>query len=442
MTTAVMGRFGATTTVLSDGTYRVEPTGYRSTRLTIEPDASAASYFLAAAAIVGGSVRIAGLGRNSLQGDIAFADVLERMGVEVRWESDGVVATRDLARPLRGINVDMADISDTAQTLAVVAAFAEGATTIDGIGFIRSKETDRIAATVSELQRCGVRAEELLDGIRIDPVAGTTPRAASIRTYDDHRMAMSFALIGLRVPGIEILDPECVAKTFPQYLGRPRLTVGAHPVTVIAIDGPAGSGKSTIAAALAARLGLEVLDTGAMYRAVTYAVLAAGVDPVAEAEASDIAVAAAVEMRDGTVRVNGTDATSAIRGPEVSAAVSIVAAYPVVRSRLRDLQRQWMKDHGGGVVEGRDIGTVVFPDAELKVFLVADPTVRAQRRAGDGHLDAVQAAANISERDRLDSSRSDSPLAAADDSVVVDTSLLSVDEVLDEVLAHLSEAHR
>lgn len=213
-------------------------------------------------------------------------------------------------------------------------------------------------------------------------------------------------------------------------------------MTVIAIDGPAGSGKSTIAASLAARLGLEVLDTGAMYRAVTYAVLAAGVDPAAEAEASKVAADAEIVMSDAMVLVNGTDATTAIRGPEVSAAVSIVAAYPPVRARLRELQRQWMGDHGGGVVEGRDIGTVVFPDATLKVFLVADPAVRAQRRAGDGHLDATQAAANISERDRLDSSRDDSPLVAAADSVVVDTSLLSVDEVLDEVLAHLSEAHR
>ncbi len=213
-------------------------------------------------------------------------------------------------------------------------------------------------------------------------------------------------------------------------------------MTVIAIDGPAGSGKSTIAKALAARLDSEVLDTGAMYRAVTYAVLCAGVDVTDADHATAIASTADVTLRGNDVTVNGLDATVAIRGPEVSAAVSVVAAYPRVRAHLRDLQRAWMADHGGGVVEGRDIGTVVFPDAELKVYLVADHAVRARRRAGDGHLDERSAAANIEERDRLDSTRSDSPMVAAADAVVVDTSDLTVDEVVDAIVRHLSEVVR
>jgi 3-phosphoshikimate 1-carboxyvinyltransferase len=192
---------------------RVEPGGYRSPgAYRIEPDASAASYFLAAAAIRGGRVRVEGLGTDSLQGDVAFADALELMGVHVERTATSLEVRGGGA--LHGVDVDFADISDTAQTLAVVAPFADSPTTITGIGFIRRKETDRIAATVAELRRCGIDAEELDDGLRIHP---GTPRPATVQTYDDHRMAMSFALLGLRVPGIRIADPGCVAKTFPGY---------------------------------------------------------------------------------------------------------------------------------------------------------------------------------------------------------------------------------
>lgn len=192
---------------------RVEPGGYRSPgTYRIEPDASAASYFLAAAAIRGGRVRVDGLGTESLQGDVAFVDALERMGVHVERASTSLEVRG--TGSLHGVDVDFTDISDTAQTLAVVAPFADSPTTITGIGFIRRKETDRIAATVAELRRCGIAADELDDGIRIHP---GTPRPATVQTYDDHRMAMSFALLGLRAPGIRIADPGCVAKTFPGY---------------------------------------------------------------------------------------------------------------------------------------------------------------------------------------------------------------------------------
>ncbi len=212
MTIAVMRRFGARVGEAVEGTFDVEATGYVATDMTIEPDASAASYFVGAAAVVGGRVRI-NLRRHSVQGDLRFADVVEFMGANVTWSDDEVEIEHDLSTPLRGVDVDMADISDTAQTLAVIAPFADSPTTITGIGFIRRKETDRIVATVAELRRCGVEADELPDGIRIHP---GTPRPAQIRTYDDHRMAMSFALIGLRT-GMDILDPDCVSKTFPGF---------------------------------------------------------------------------------------------------------------------------------------------------------------------------------------------------------------------------------
>jgi 3-phosphoshikimate 1-carboxyvinyltransferase len=178
----------------------------------VEPDASAASYFFAAAAIGDGQVTVEGLGTSSLQGDLAFVDVLASMGAVV--ERDEGRTTVYASGRLQGVDVDLRHLSDMVPTLAVVAVFASSPTTIRGVGFIRGKETDRIAAVVTELQRCGIDAVELDDGLSIRP---GVPQPARIRTYDDHRMAMAFALIGLRVPGIEIRDPNCVAKTFPAY---------------------------------------------------------------------------------------------------------------------------------------------------------------------------------------------------------------------------------
>jgi 3-phosphoshikimate 1-carboxyvinyltransferase len=194
----------------------VGPSGYRATSYGVEPDASAACYFFAAAAVVGGRVRVPGLGAGSRQGDLRFVEVLARMGCEVEV-ADGWTEVRG-GPTLAGVDVDLADLSDTAPTLAVVAAFAESPTRIGGIGFIRGKESDRIAAVVTELRRCGADAVEEPDGLLVRPAGGGTElHPARIRTYDDHRMAMSFAVLGLRVPGIVILDPGCVAKTFPGY---------------------------------------------------------------------------------------------------------------------------------------------------------------------------------------------------------------------------------
>jgi 3-phosphoshikimate 1-carboxyvinyltransferase len=190
----------------------VQPGGYRPARYAIEPDASAASYFLGAAAITGGRVTVSGLGTGSLQGDVRFADALERMGASVDRTTDSVTVRGN--DRLRGIDIDMADISDTAQTLAAVAVFADSPTRVTGIGFIRKKETDRLAAVVTELRRAGIDAVEDADGFTIHPGA---PRPTRFATYDDHRMAMSLSLIGLRAPGIEITDPGCVAKTYPAY---------------------------------------------------------------------------------------------------------------------------------------------------------------------------------------------------------------------------------
>lgn len=209
---------------------------------------------------------------------------------------------------------------------------------------------------------------------------------------------------------------------------------------VIAIDGPAGSGKSTVARALAAHLGLKYLDTGAMYRAVAFAVLRAGGDPE-DAEAT-AAVARRIDLDVGldSVMVDGVDATVEIRGPEVSRAVSVVASNPDVRKELVSRQREWAHRFGGGVLEGRDIGTVVFPDAELKVYLTADPAERARRRAKEvTDLDYEAVAADIARRDAADTSRAVDPLVEAADAALVDTTGLDVDQVVARITDLLDE---
>jgi len=211
MTLGVMARFGVTADCPKVGHYRIDRQQYQAAEYAIEPDASAASYFLAAAAITCGTMTVEGLSHHSLQGDIEFVEALEQMGCRVNW---GANSTTLSGADLHGIDIDMNAFSDTAQTLAVVAPFADGPTRIYNIGHVRHKETNRIHAVVTELRKLGLRVDEKDDEMTIHPGPIS---AASIETYDDHRMAMSFALIGLKVPGIEILDPGCTAKTYPNF---------------------------------------------------------------------------------------------------------------------------------------------------------------------------------------------------------------------------------
>ena len=226
MTAKVMRAFGAAVEV-GDHDVRIAPEGYRPLgRFEVEPDASSASYLMAAAAVTGGTVRVEGLGSGSVQGDARFAALLAAMGAGV--DQDEAV-TRVTGGPLRGVDVDLSDMSDTAPTLGVVAAVASTPTTVRGIGFVRGKESDRIAAVVSELRRCGVEARELADGFAVVPPPA--PVGARVRTYDDHRIAMAFSVLGLVVPGMQIENPGCVAKTFPGFyeaLEALRLPGGAH----------------------------------------------------------------------------------------------------------------------------------------------------------------------------------------------------------------------
>lgn len=212
MTLAVMRSFGAV--VQSEGlqSFSISPAPYQPQQYAIEPDASAASYFWAAAAICGGEICVEGLSRDALQGDVDFCDVLAQMGCDVDYAEESITVRR--AAPLRGIDVDMNAISDTVQTLAAVALFADGPTRVRGVAHNRHKETDRIGDLARELRKLGAEVAEHEDGMTITP--GPT-RGARVQTYQDHRMAMSLALVGLKTPGVEILDPACVDKTYPAF---------------------------------------------------------------------------------------------------------------------------------------------------------------------------------------------------------------------------------
>lgn len=214
--------------------------------------------------------------------------------------------------------------------------------------------------------------------------------------------------------------------------------VSAAPLRVIAIDGPAGAGKSTIGKALARRLGLEYLDTGAMYRAVTAAALRRGVALDDLDAVGHLARGLDLEVGERGVFADGHDVTAEIRGAEVTSAVSRVAANSAVRAELRARQRAWAEQRGGGVVEGRDIGTVVFPDAELKLYLTASPRVRAERRVAEAGGDVDEIEASIAARDQYDSTRADSPLREADGGVLVDTTGLGIEAVLAHILGMLA----
>ncbi len=211
MTLDMMRQFGAQVTEPELNRFVIASGGYTGREYDVEPDASAASYFFGVAAVTGGTVTVEGLNRQSLQGDVGFVDALVKMGCTAEWNADSITLT---GGPLRGVDIDMNAISDTAQTLACVAVFADGPTRIRNVAHMRLKETDRVSAVVTELRRLGIRADEHEDGLTIHP---GPVQPATVATYDDHRMAMSFALVGLKAPGVRIADPACTSKTYPEY---------------------------------------------------------------------------------------------------------------------------------------------------------------------------------------------------------------------------------
>lgn len=403
----------------------------------VEGDASSASYFLALGAIGGGPVRVEGVGRDSIQGDVKFAEALAKMGAQIEIGPNWMEA-RAPQSGLVAVDLDCNHIPDAAMTLATAALFAKGTTTLRNIASWRVKETDRIAAMATELRKLGAVVEEGEDYIRVTPAE---LKPAAIDTYDDHRMAMCFSLAAFGTP-LRINDPKCVAKTFPDYFARFTGVTAAAPV--IAIDGPSASGKGTVAARIASALGYAYLDSGALYRLTALAARQAGVDWVEEAGVAAIASGLDVEFSESDIRLNGALVGDAIRTEEMSAGASRVAALPAVREALLFRQRAFNKAPGL-VGDGRDMGSVIFPRAVLKVFLTASAEARAERRYKQliekglsANLDDLLL--DLKQRDERDSQRSVAPLRQEADAKLLDTTHLTIEQAVNQVLVWSREA--
>jgi 3-phosphoshikimate 1-carboxyvinyltransferase len=411
----------------------------------VEADASSASYFIALGAIAQGSgIRVRGVGADSIQGDIRFMDAAAQMGAKITSGPNWLTIERG-AWPLKGIDLDCNHIPDAAMTLAVMALYADGPTTLRNIASWRVKETDRIVAMATESRKLGAIVEEGPDWIRIHPVPAGHWQRASIHTYDDHRVAMCFSLAAFNadlVP-VRIEDPKCVAKTFPDYFEALFGLATAHSgaIPVICIDGPTASGKGTLASQVASRLGYHYLDSGALYRVTAYAALQAGLQLESHNESAIATLAETLPVRFAgeLVLLADVDVTDAIRSEEGGMNASKVSTLPAVRTALVALQHSFAR-LPGLLADGRDMGTVIFPHAPLKVFLTASAAQRAERRykqliakGFSAKLDPLRA--DLEARDARDSSRSVAPLQPAQDALQLDNSHLSIEQSIDQVLA-------
>jgi len=420
---------------------------YRSPgNIHVEGDASSASYFIALGAIAAtdGPVRIEGVGTDSIQGDIRFVEAACAMGAQVTG-GPGWLEVRRGQWPLQAITLDCNHIPDAAMTLAVMALYAQGTTRLTHIASWRVKETDRIAAMATELRKLGATVEEAADSIAITAPASWHPGA--IRTYDDHRIAMCFslaafnALAGSQPPvPVRILDPQCVGKTFPDYFETlfEVVRTDTDDIPVITVDGPTASGKGTLASALAQELGYHFLDSGAVYRATALTALRMGVGTDDEDRLAELAGALDLRFSQGEVWLHGLEVAEALRQEEIGAMASKISAWPKVRTALRELQLSFRKVPGL-VADGRDMGTIVFPGADLKVFLTANAATRAERRYKQliskgipANIDSLRA--GLEARDARDQSRSVAPLKPAEDAMLLDNSALTVQGSVDVVM--------
>ncbi len=417
--------------------------------LHVEADASSASYFIALGAIApGNGLRIDGVGADSIQGDIRFIDAARMMGAQIDSGANWLQVSRApelQGRTLRAIDLDCNHIPDAAMTLAVMALYASGTTTLRNIASWRVKETDRIAAMASELRKFGATVEEGDDFIRVTaPQAAAHWRSADVATYDDHRIAMCFSLAAFnpaQLP-VRIRDPRCVAKTFPDYFESLFGVVQAQPdaIPVICVDGPTASGKGTLASELARRLGYHFLDSGALYRIAALAAIRAGLtlDAANENAIAALASRLAIRFEANRIWLDGEDLSDAIRSEAMGMNASAVSALAEVRRALLGLQHA-ARRLPGLVADGRDMGTVIFPHARLKVYLTASAERRAQRRhqqLGARGISATIAAlrTDLEARDARDSSRSTAPLKPAQDARLLDNSDLNIEESVGLVL--------
>ena len=415
----------------------------------VEADASSASYFIALGAIATGasalnSIRVQGVGADSIQGDIRFVEAAQLMGAQIESGPNWLQVSRG-SWPLKAIELDCNHIPDAAMTLAVMALYADGTTLLRNIASWRVKETDRIAAMATELRKLGASVVEGADFIQVTPPASNAHwKAASIHTYDDHRIAMCFSLAAFNSGGISVRieDPKCVAKTFPDYFEAlfSVCQTPADTIPVICVDGPTASGKGTLAAVLAEKLGYHFLDSGSLYRITALAALRAGLglDAANETAIAELVKRLQIRFTNGRVLLDGDDVSDTIRTEEAGMNASKVSSLPQVRAALIALQHSF-RQLPGLVADGRDMGTVIFPDAPLKVFLTASAERRAERRYKQLISKGISTTlpslrADLEARDARDSSRTVAPLKPAQDAKLLDNSDLTVEKSVDLVL--------
>jgi 3-phosphoshikimate 1-carboxyvinyltransferase len=439
-TEEMLAEGGADVTVGPWGAGRVvsvRSSSLRPVDRSVPGDPSAAAFFVVAGCVVPGSrVTVARVYGGPAR--LGFVSVLQRMGALVAIEpgDGGTVSITASFGSLRGTEVPASEIPslDEVPALAVAAAVAEGTTVFTDVGELRVKEVDRLAAVAAMVESFGATASVEGDTLAVTGTGGML-RRARVDSLGDHRMAMASAVAALATPPGDrsiITGFGAVATSYPRFADDLAALIGgphAPRPLLVAIDGPAGAGKSTVSTRVAERVGLDRLDTGAMYRAVAASALARGIRVDDVAAVAALAKAATLEVGDRVV-IDGADVTGEIRSPAVGRAVSVVAANIEVRQSLVERQREWAEAHGGGVVEGRDIGSVVFPRAQLKVFLTATPEERARRRDDE-------APEGLARRDRIDSTRDASPLREAEDAHRLDTTGRTVHDVVEEVLSWL-----
>ena len=419
----------------------------------VEADASSASYFIALGAIAGvadigsntaSGVRIQGVGADSIQGDIRFVEAARQMGALIESGPNWLHVRRG-SWPLKAIDLDCNHIPDAAMTLAVMALYADGASTLRNIASWRVKETDRIDAMAAELRKLGAQVETGADFIRIQPLPQSADwKPASIHTYDDHRVAMCFSLAAFNpanVP-VRILDPKCVAKTYPDYFEAlfALAVTEKREIPVLCMDGPTASGKGTLAAALAQQLGYHFLDSGSLYRITGLAATRHGIalEVANQGRIASLLSSLPIRFEGNHIFLDQEDVSDAIRTEEAGMNASRVSAFPMVREALVAFQRSFRR-LPGLVADGRDMGSIIFPDAPLKVFLTATAACRAERRYKQLIAKGITATladlrADLEARDARDTTRSVAPLKPAQDALLLDNSELTVEESVNIVL--------
>ncbi len=449
LTIKILKKFGVKVFETKKGVFKVDSFDLDSpTKFVIEGDASSASYFLASGVLGNGPIKLHGLGLKSIQGDIRIAEILEKMGAKVLMSENSIEISK--IRPLKGLTVDCKNIPDASMVLVTCALYAEGNTKLINIGSWKIKETDRFEAMKEGVIKLGGKVFFGNDWIEVEPPKKL--KTAYIKTYNDHRIAMSFSLASFSHSGdknniereVFFDNPECVEKTYPDYFDE-FSRICSQAVKVITIDGPTASGKGTIAQRVSDELGFNVLDSGCFYRVLALTSLQENIADNDQLSLAKCANRLKVDFIEEKVFVGNSDVTKKIREEHIGIRASKISIFVSVRKALLKVQRDFARTPGL-VADGRDMGSIVFPNAFLKVFLSADEKIRAKRRYKQLIQKEIPCKLNdllqeIKQRDYRDYNRKSGSLNLAKEvcSIHIDTSLKSIDEVVQIIINRFHE---